>query len=129
MDKSPQPLELAENCDNEETFENVTKNDQDTMSNNYSQRNYAFSQAGTLRRHLKTHRGERPNKCDQCTHLKTHSGIKSSKCNQCNYTTAYASALKTHLTHSGEKCNQCNYASSGTGHLRRHLKVQQVQLM
>ena len=96
MDKSPQPLELAENCDNEETFENVTKNDQDTMSNNYSQRNYAFSQAGTLRRHLKTHRGERPNKCDQCnytcsqagnlkTHLKTHSGTKSSKCNQCNY--------------------------------------------
>ena len=96
MDKSPQPLELAENCDNEKTFENVTKNDQDTMSNNYSQRNYAFSQAGTLRRHLKTHRGERPNKCDQCnytcsqagnlkTHLKTHSGTKSSKCNQCNY--------------------------------------------
>ena len=95
MDKSPQPLELAENCDNEETFENVTKNDQGTMSNNYNQRNYAFSQAGTLRRHLKTHNGEKKNKCHQCDyacfraadlrkHLKTHSGEKSNKCNQCD---------------------------------------------
>ena len=59
MDKSPEPLGLAENCGNEETFENVTKNDQGTMSNNYNQRNYAFSQAGTLRRHLKTHSAEK----------------------------------------------------------------------
>ena len=63
---------------------------------------------GNLRKHLKTHSGEKPNKCNQCdyassetsklmTHLKTHSGEKSNKCNQCDYATIYASDLRRHL--------------------------------
>ena len=37
-------------------------------------------------------------------HLKTHSGDKTYKCNQCNYSTARGYSLKMHLkTHSGEK--------------------------
>ena len=60
------------------------------------------------------------------THLKTHSGEKSNKCNQCDYASSYVSVLKTHLKmHSGEKpnkCNQCDYASSQASHLRTHLR-------
>ena len=83
------------------------------MSYKCDQCDYASSRAGDLRRHLKTHSGEKPYKCDQCdyassqaghlrTHLKTHSGEKSNKCNQCNYASSEASNLRRHLkTHSG----------------------------
>ena len=59
-------------------------------------------------------------------HLKTHSGEKSNKCNQCDYASSQAGHLRQHLkTHSGEKsnkCNHCDYASSHPSDLRRHLK-------
>ena len=89
-------------------------------------------------RHLKTHSGEKPNKCNQCDyasapagnlrrHLKTHSGEKSNKCNQCDYASSRADSLRTHLKmHSGEKankCNQCDYASSHASNLMQHLKT------
>ena len=61
------------------------------------------------------------------TNLKTHSGEKSNKCNQCDYASSQASHLRAHMkTHSGEKlnkCNQCDYACSQAGTLRRHLKT------
>jgi len=87
---------------------------------------------------LKTHSGEKSNKCNQCDyasseagdlrrHLKTHSGEKLNKCNQCDYASSREGNLKTHLkTHSGEKlnkCNQCDYASSRADVLRTHLKA------
>ena len=47
-------------------------------------------------------------------HLKTHNGEKSNKCNQSDYASFKAGNLRTHLkTHSGEKlnkCNQCDFA-------------------
>ena len=48
---------------------------------------YAFYKKGPLR-----------------TRLKTHSGEKSNKCNQCDYASSWANNVRTHLkTHSGEK--------------------------
>ena len=86
-----------------------------------------FLVASNLRRHLKTHSGEKSNKCNQCdyacsdpsalrSHLKTHTGEKSNKCNQCDYASSEAGDLRRHLkTHTGEKsnnCRQCNFVSS-----------------
>ena len=46
-------------------------------------------------------------KGDLKTHLKTHGGEKTNKCNQCGYATAYISALKTHLK-AQWRCNASN---------------------
>ena len=65
-------------------------------------------QAGDLRRHLKAHRGERSNKCNQCDfkfihaanlrpHLKAHSGEKPNKCNRCDFKPIKADNLRNHL--------------------------------
>ena len=55
-------------------------NDEGEKSNKCNQCDYASSQAGHLRKHLKIHSGE-----------------KSNKCNQCNYASYNASALRTQL--------------------------------
>ena len=63
-----------------------------TKSNKCSHSDYASSQAGNFRRHLKMHTGE-----------------KSNKCSQCDFASCFASTLKTHMiTHSGENSKKCN---------------------
>ena len=82
--------------------------------------NYSSSRTDMLRTHLKTHCGEKFNKCNQCNyassrtdmlsrHLKTHNGERLNKCNQCDFESSQSDHLRTHLkTHSGEKPNKCN---------------------
>ena len=41
-------------------------NNEEVKSNKCNQCNYASSHTGHLRRHLKTHSGEKPHKCNQC---------------------------------------------------------------
>ena len=59
-------------------------------------------------------------------HLKTHSGEKSNKCGQCDSASSEADSLGAHLeTHRGgksNKCNQCHYASFQAGDLNKHFK-------
>ena len=94
--------------------------------------------ASRLRRHLKTHLGEKSFKCNSCdfasaradnlrTHLKTHSGEKSFKCHLCDYASVKAGNLRTHLkTHSGGKsfkCHLCDFASVKAINLRTHICI------
>ena len=72
-------------------------------SNKCNQCEKAYSNAGNLRRHLKTHSGE-----------------KSSRCNQCNYASFYAGDLRKHLKiHSGEKSKSQTSAINATLHVFR----------
>ena len=115
----------------EDTFENAQSKTNAVIATTYSR-------AGNLRTYLKSHSGEKLNKCNQCDfassetgnlrrHLKTHSGEKSNKCNQCDFACSDPSSLSQHLkTHSGKKsskCSQCDYSSCETDNLKMHLEM------
>ena len=91
--------------------------------------------SANLRKHIKTHSGEKNHTCAQCNksfntaphlkrHLLTHTGEKQHKCTQCNYSTNQAGNLRTHImSHTGEKphrCNQCDYSSTNSRNLTWH---------
>ena len=68
---------------------NILKKNTVIKSHKCNQCDYASSNAGHLR-----------------AHLKMHSGEKSNKCNQCDFASSQAGNLRRHLkTHSGQKSN------------------------
>ncbi|XP_037397991.1 zinc finger protein 513 isoform X2 [Pygocentrus nattereri] len=89
-----------------------------------------------LKRHMKTHNGEKPYKCQHCAyasaqlvnlqrHVRTHTGEKPYKCDYCTFACNSLGNLKRHQRmHTQEKsnkCSQCDFCTSSSQTLTRHM--------
>ncbi|KAM8953563.1 zinc finger protein 513 [Pelodytes ibericus] len=89
-----------------------------------------------LKRHMKTHNGEKPFRCPHCLyasaqlvnlkrHLRTHTGEKPFRCEHCGFSCSSPGNLKRHQrVHTQEKpyaCNVCPYRCNQSRNLKRHL--------
>ncbi|XP_006626159.1 zinc finger protein 513 isoform X1 [Lepisosteus oculatus] len=89
-----------------------------------------------LKRHMKTHNGEKPFKCPHCTyasaqlvnlqrHVRTHTGEKPFKCEYCAFACNSLGNLKRHeRMHTQDKpnkCNLCDYRANNSRNLKRHM--------
>ncbi|KAM4693150.1 zinc finger protein 513 [Discoglossus pictus] len=89
-----------------------------------------------LKRHMKTHNGEKPFRCPHCLyasaqlvnlkrHLRTHTGEKPFRCDHCGFSCSSPGNLKRHQrVHTQEKpysCNMCPYRCNQSRNLKRHL--------
>ncbi|KAM8902245.1 myoneurin isoform 2-T2 [Lycaon pictus] len=96
-----------------------------------------FSEASSLRRHMRIHKGVKPYVCHLCgkaftqcnqlkTHVRTHTGEKPYKCELCDKGFAQKCQLVFHSRmHHGEKpyiCGICGKSFISSGELNKHFR-------
>ena len=99
-------------------FEEAFENTQLRKVKKCNQCDFASSDPSLLSKHLKSHSGEKSNRCNEWW---LYLYLRKQKCNQCYFACSDPSYLSKHLkSHSGEKSNKCNECDFSSIHANKN---------